>query len=285
MKNFVLDRTLTLSTKFTAFTKCFFPLPSGEGGCVGELVSRTQAGEGSIRNAAFTLAEILITLAIIGIVAILTIPNLINNYSEKETVTKLKKIYSVLNNAYRLAEVENGPITSWFDNEAEMYQKDEAGNIIRNDKGESLVTNEYKQANDIIASKFKQYLNVTKDCGHDTGCFSDELHYLQGENTINLINYQQNTRYFLALNDGTFIGFLRDGIYVDVNGFKGPNTIGKDVFQFDLSYKGVNIYPHEDTLECYTNNWICSNWVLTYENLDYLHCDDLSWSGKHKCSE
>lgn len=62
---------------------------------------------------AFTLAEVLITLVIIGIVAALTIPTLISNYQERQTVTKLIKSFSVINNAYALAKIEYGDITSW----------------------------------------------------------------------------------------------------------------------------------------------------------------------------
>ena len=44
----------------------------------------------------FTLSETIITLGIIGIVAALTIPNLFHVYKEKQTVTKLKAVYSIL---------------------------------------------------------------------------------------------------------------------------------------------------------------------------------------------
>ena len=43
---------------------------------------------------AFTLAEVLITLGIIGVVAAMTMPSLIASHKEKETVSKLKKVYS-----------------------------------------------------------------------------------------------------------------------------------------------------------------------------------------------
>ena len=48
---------------------------------------------------AFTLAEVLITLAIIGVVAALTIPSVISNYQQQEFKTGLKKAVSVLNEA------------------------------------------------------------------------------------------------------------------------------------------------------------------------------------------
>ncbi len=61
----------------------------------------------------FTLAEVLITLAIIGIVAVLTIPNLLHQYKKTEIETKLKRFYSMANQAIQLSEIENGPKESW----------------------------------------------------------------------------------------------------------------------------------------------------------------------------
>ena len=47
----------------------------------------------------FTLAEVLITLGIIGVVAALTMPALIGNYQKKEITTRLKKTYSIVQQA------------------------------------------------------------------------------------------------------------------------------------------------------------------------------------------
>ena len=55
------------------------------------------------KNTAFTLAETLITLGIIGVVAAMTIPNLITEHQKRATVTKLQRAISVINQAYRLA--------------------------------------------------------------------------------------------------------------------------------------------------------------------------------------
>ena len=62
---------------------------------------------------AFTLAEVLITLGIIGVVAAMTIPTLINAQQEKATITKLKKTYSVLQQALLSAQQEYGDVPSW----------------------------------------------------------------------------------------------------------------------------------------------------------------------------
>lgn len=62
---------------------------------------------------AFTLAEVLITLAIIGVVAALTIPNLVQSYKKKVVETKLLKFYVNMQNAVKLSEIENGDKKNW----------------------------------------------------------------------------------------------------------------------------------------------------------------------------
>jgi prepilin-type N-terminal cleavage/methylation domain-containing protein len=63
-----------------------------------------------MQKPAFTLAEVLITLAIIGVVAALTIPTVVRNYQKQETITRLKKAYSALANTTNLAMAEYGPL-------------------------------------------------------------------------------------------------------------------------------------------------------------------------------
>lgn len=63
---------------------------------------------------AFTLAEVLVTHGIIGVVAALTIPTLIANHKKKEVVTKLEKIYTIMNQAVLLSETENGDLAYWY---------------------------------------------------------------------------------------------------------------------------------------------------------------------------
>ena len=62
----------------------------------------------------FTLAEVLITLGIIGVVAALTIPTLIGNYQKKEVAVRLQKMYNTIQNAISQAELENGPSETWI---------------------------------------------------------------------------------------------------------------------------------------------------------------------------
>ena len=66
---------------------------------------------------AFTLAETLIVMGIIGIVSALTLPNLNSSTGEKEKVAKVKKIYQNLNDAYGRATAIYGPFDEWFKND------------------------------------------------------------------------------------------------------------------------------------------------------------------------
>ena len=76
------------------------------------------------RNAkcfAFTLAEVLITLVIIGVIAAITVPSLINKTNNQETVSRLKKAYSTMSQATNMIIAENGPATSWVTTKDEVF--------------------------------------------------------------------------------------------------------------------------------------------------------------------
>lgn len=62
---------------------------------------------------AFTLAEVLIVLGIIGIVAAFTIPTLVEQFNEQVTSTSLKKVYTTLSQAYISALQQNGKPDTW----------------------------------------------------------------------------------------------------------------------------------------------------------------------------
>ena len=69
----------------------------------------------------FTLAEVLITLVIIGVIAAMTISTVIGNSRRTEVETKLKVIHSLLNNALTKAVADYGPAYTW----EEMGEKEE----------------------------------------------------------------------------------------------------------------------------------------------------------------
>ncbi|MBP3924936.1 type II secretion system protein [bacterium] len=69
-------------------------------------------GRGKVK-VAFTLAEVLITLGIIGVVAALTLPAVVQHYKKVETIGRLKKFYSTMSQAIVRSELDNGPIDDW----------------------------------------------------------------------------------------------------------------------------------------------------------------------------
>ena len=75
--------------------------------------SRSNIYNSTKNKTAFTLAEVLITLGIIGVVAAMTLPTVINNYQKKETISKLKKFYAILGNTTSMAMAEYGDTVNW----------------------------------------------------------------------------------------------------------------------------------------------------------------------------
>ena len=82
---------------------------------------------GGNRRIAFTLAEVLITLGIVGVVAALTLPVLISKYKHKELETRFKKSYSLISQASQGMEMELG-----------SCERDQADNIIQYITGISI---------------------------------------------------------------------------------------------------------------------------------------------------
>ena len=233
----------------------------------------------SLKKAAFTLAEVLITLGIIGVVAAMTMPSLIQNYQEKATVTKLKKCYSLVSQAYvSILNDEGGSDTLQAGDDLEMMEK------------------------------FGKYLKYQKTCGRNKGCFPNVTYKSVTGNGYSKWEDDTTDRSRAILTDGTLIMFNKNAmwgdegnylyaqIYVDINGFKGPNQLGRDFFYFYISPEkivpaGAKALEEKNEDQKFTKNCIqqngyaCAAWVIYNENMDYLHCKDLSWDGKHSCKE
>ena len=100
---------------------------------------------------AFTLAEVLITLGVIGVVAAMTLPTLIQNYKRHEVETKLAKFYTVMNEAIRMSETVNGDKMYW-EVLGNGFEEDEDGNV---DKTKSIPLAWYNKY-------LRDYLQVSK---------------------------------------------------------------------------------------------------------------------------
>ncbi len=222
-----------------------------------------------LKKCAFTLAEVLVTLGIIGVVAAMTMPVLTQNNTEKVTVTRLKKAYSILSQAYTSASSENINITEW--GLGEKWSQEGAKNI---------------------AEKLIPYLKVTKDCGFEKGCFPANVTYKYFDGTT-WYGIDSATRpYKLILADGTLIAIeslgTRGKVFVDINGFKGPNQDGKDLFSFILEKNTVVPFgdPEGKSGVTFGRNQGYTAWVIYNENMDYLRCPEkLGWDKATSCKD
>lgn len=76
------------------------------------------------KKTAFTLAEILITLGIIGVVVAITLPTIVTNYQKEKTISYVRKFYNEINNAIRLSVVQNGNVELWMpEKKGNTYQE------------------------------------------------------------------------------------------------------------------------------------------------------------------
>lgn len=186
---------------------------------------------------AFTLAEVLITLAIIGVVAAITIPSLNNNINKQDTVAKVKKAYSVLSQATEAIKAEcGGKIQNCITNP----DADDNDNVTRQE----------------VADLYKAKLQLNKECptATDEGCFGNVVYkYLNNTANFNYAtaSWMKNARFSLV--DGTSVVFDWNGetyspgvlyhIDIDINGIKSPNQWGKDLFAFYYDSKSNTIRP------------------------------------------
>lgn len=187
---------------------------------------------------AFTLAEVLITLVVIGVVAAITVPIIFANYNDAERAAKVKKTYATLGGAMTMVKANGGDYIF----------------AVTGDEDLNLMKNWYE-------TYFKPYTNVMKTCYNTTGCWNEgDTKSLNGSVArFNQRGKGLGTNIITAvLNDGTFVcidghrGYnLRDyfgvnitdqyGIAVtfDINGMKKPNTIGKDIFVTVFTENGI----------------------------------------------
>ncbi len=171
---------------------------------------------------AFTLAEVLITIGIIGVVAAMTIPTLIGKYQKKVTVTQLQKAYTDISNAIIAAQVEHGMMSEWSGL-----------------KDSSITAN-----TDFLENYLGNSLKYVKVCIPVTNeCFKKNTIGPNGtlDSDIN-VSYSRAASAITQNGYSIFLwvdtDYIQDGVRtphaqfrIDLDGpNKGENMIGKDVF-------------------------------------------------------
>ena len=195
----------------------------------------------------FTIAEVLITICIIGIIAEIILPGVIATTEKQIAVSRVKETYSMLSQATNTINNNCGGGISY------CLSTPNAGD---NDS----------TARNAVAVIYKKLFSVVKDCtdGATTKCFPNvAVKYLRDYpfdwNNLATASFVDNASF--VLKNGTVIGFDWDnnGTYyftidVDINGNQGPNRMGKDVFFFvyDMKTKTIISFPTND---CTTSDW------------------------------
>lgn len=251
----------------------------------------------------FSLAEILVALIIIGIIATLTIPAVVQKYQEIVTVNKVKKAYSLLENALKLAIIENGYPDQW---NIIGYEYDEEGNHIISSEGSAR-----------LAKLFAKYIKSAKICEGDLDCFGGTQIKSLGGKVFTANGLTSST---IILNDGTRIAFTPwnndcDEPLTGEQATKLPKACGSisiktnnaqthcgiNEFTFYLlkdrilpwgasvlkgdrvSFENYCIYDKDGSISNKENGLGCTGWVIEIGNMDYRKCGDLSYEGKRKC--
>ena len=214
----------------------------------------------SYSRVAFTLAEVLITLGVIGVVAILVMPTIMSNYEKKVTEIRLLKVYTQFSDVIRKSELDNGPIKYW-------------------DFGDG-----YSSTNKFMNTYILPYFDNSKYCGKIIWG-SEGLNVAQcgfecngwrlpngecsgesGYQTYRLDDYPVATNVSVSyctsnqnVTCSPRIQFVT--FFIDVNGRKGKGIMGKDIFEFTLfNYKyDSNFQPGNGEHYGFKVGGICGN--------------------------
>lgn len=185
----------------------------------------------NLKKFAFTLSEILITLGIIGVISAITLPILIQNYRRKMVATKLKTSESIITQMLNMAQADYGDPNTWDFNDL-MGSTSDGRVFVRS----------------LCEKYFLPYLNdvtkydwtTLKKLGYkEPYKLADGRHNNWYAHSLDILNY-----YVIQFANGIYIIVHLDGytdangnyfnshilLYIDVNGIKGPNTLGIDTF-------------------------------------------------------
>lgn len=198
----------------------------------------------------------MVTLGIIGVVSAMTVPTLMQNYQKKSYVTQLHKIYN---------EAQQVALQYITDNNA--INLTEAG------------LNSQNKVNEFVSKYFK----IVQTCENQiTPCFANGYKYINGNVVIGLTTNVNS--YVIASGVSIRAMYAKENekvvnLFVDTNGQKGPNILGRDAFLMAIYNNGIIDTKSSDVAtpplteeqrDTGTNNWkpfgdiLNDNWEMTY---------------------
>lgn len=230
----------------------------------------------------FTLAEVLITLGIIGIVAAMILPTVLSNIRNKGDVEKLQKIYSMLGQATKLVTIDIGVDPENWD--FSHYDDSDVDDSLNRYILDSYIS--HLKVTSAYIKNYNQYMSILQKK-------KVKYYYLNGNDASSVLQsvyHMYNVAYVVELADGASIGFSfsenKNGgvlwplinkkivvLYiVDVNGLAKPNQIGRDIFYFAL-YKNGKLEPYNinDTSDCTKDGkgYSCAGRIFNEGKMNY----------------
>ncbi len=175
------------------------------------------------------MAEVLITIGIIGIVAAMTLPGVIEGYQKAETINRLKKAYSVMAQAIELSEVHNESVKYWNFNQSNadffnQYLKPHSAKINETTYGKISDKVQYTRPNGSVENTFMPF-------------YSNSL----------VVSTVDGMTFYIASSGNAMNSFA---LVLDLNGYKKPNRFGRDVFMFSISQEyGLVPYGYKGTCD------------------------------------
>lgn len=180
----------------------------------------------------FSLAEVLITLFVMGIVAAITIPIIISNHQKRVWVSQLKKSSSMFSQGFNLWMTNEGVYdminTRAFVNDVDIYSKS---------LYPAMGYTQYRVAN--FFKDMKKYFKIIY-----IGPIENYTYKMLGPGTT---NKTVDGNHVIVLSDGTMFynynfstanGYANIEFYLDVNGTRGPNILGRDIFHVSFIRNG-----------------------------------------------
>jgi len=184
-----------------------------------------------MKKLGFTLAEVLITLGIIGMVASMTIPTLITDFQRRQFETKFAKTYSMIMNGFRLYLVDEYCTSSICSPIQDYYL-------------EAVVDEDYTHIDNMFESTFK-VIKTCRGSEQKNECLPEKMYGIDGSN----VDFDDVlSPYTVIFADGSSLSCL-GSVYgallllMDTNGLAAPNTYGKDLFMFVMDVS-TNRYEH-----------------------------------------
>ena len=169
-----------------------------------------------MKKQAFTLSEVLITMSIIGIVAALTVPNLVNNYQKEAQAIQIRKAVNEMTNAVDMLITEEGKTK--FSQTSAITNK-------RHDNGQTI-------------DGISEFINKHFKVAATTGCFAGSYKSISGTSSA----FSCNVNSTFLLSNGNALCITKDGsqlhVYIDTNGQDKPNISGRDLFAYYINSQG-----------------------------------------------